>query len=143
MKTIILNIEQKTPNFKKLIQEALNHNFLDILVSKEVLQEISQFERLITYSKDLTLPVKNLICSDIDEAKRLMPKSESNPIKIGIYRELVTKEDESIIIGLSETSLLDFIIVSAKDWKVIPYENLIAAMHSNNTNLIAEVYSVK
>ena len=143
MKTIILNIERKTPNFKELIQEALNHNFLDILVSKDMFQEISQFERLIMYSKDLTLPVKNLICSDIDEAKRLMPKSESNPAKIGIYRELITKDDEKTIIELTETNLFDFIIVAAKDWKVIPYENLIAAMHSTNTNLIAEVCSVK
>ncbi|MCJ7647061.1 MAG: 3-dehydroquinate synthase II, partial [Candidatus Lokiarchaeota archaeon] len=143
MKTIILNFEQKSPNFKELIQEALNHNFLDIMVSKDMFQEIYQFERLKTYSKDISLPVKNLIFSDIEEAKRFIPKSESKPVKIGIYRELITKEDENIIIGLAETNLLDFIIVVARDWKVIPYENLIAAMHSTNTNLIAEVFSVK
>ncbi|MHA1670876.1 MAG: 3-dehydroquinate synthase II [Promethearchaeota archaeon] len=143
MKTIILNFEQKTPNFKELIQEALNHNFLDILVSKDMFQEISQIERLITYSKDLSLPVKNLIFPDLDDLKRFLPINESNPVKIGIYRELITKEDENIIIGLSETNLLDFIVIRAKDWKVIPYENLIAAIHSTNTNLIAEVYSVK
>lgn len=143
MKTIILNFEQKSPNFKELIQEALNHKFLDIMVSKDMFQEISKFERLTTYSKDLSLPVKNLIFSDIEEAKRFKAKSESKLVKIGIYRELITKEDENIIMGLSETNLLDFIIVAAKDWKVIPYENLIATMHSTNTNLIAEVYSVK
>lgn len=143
MKTIILNFEHKTPNFKELVQEALNHNFLDILISKEVFQEISQLERLVTYSKDLTLAVKNFIFSDIDEVKRFNSKNESNPANIGIYRELITKDDEKTIIELSETNLFDFIIVAAKDWKVIPYENLIAAMHSTDTNLIAEVCSVK
>jgi len=143
MKTIILNFEQKPPKYKELIQEALNHNFLDILISKEMFQEILQFERLNTYSKDLSLPVKNLICSSLDELKRFISKRESNLVKIGIYRELATKEDENIIIKLSETNLLDFIIVRAKNWKIIPYENLIAAIHSNNTKLIAEVYSIK
>jgi len=143
MKTFILNFEEKTPNLKKLIQEALNYDFLDIMVSKDTFQELSKLERLKIYSKDLSLPVNNLICSDIDEVKRFISKDEPNPSKIGIYRALVTKEDETIIKGLSETNLLDFIIVSAKDWKVIPYENLIAAMHSTNTNLIAEVYSIK
>ncbi|MBY9002601.1 MAG: 3-dehydroquinate synthase II [Candidatus Lokiarchaeota archaeon] len=143
MKTIIINLERKTTNFKELIQEALNHNFLDILVSKEVFQEISQLERLITYSKDLTLPVNNFIFSDIDKVKRFNPKSESNPANIGIYRELITKDDEKTIIELTETNLYDFIIVAAKDWKVIPYENLIAAMHSTDTKLIAEVCSIK
>ena len=33
--------------------------------------------------------------------------------------------------------------VSAKDWKIIPFENLIAEMHTHDTELIAEVENVK
>ncbi|GAG61998.1 unnamed protein product, partial [marine sediment metagenome] len=37
----------------------------------------------------------------------------------------------------------NFIIVSAKDWKIIPFENLIAEMHTHDTDLIAQVEDVK
>lgn len=143
MKTIILNFEQKTPKFKDLMQEALNHNLLNVMVSKDTFQEISQVERLITYSKDYSLPVKNQIFSEIDEVKSNLTKSKSYPVKIGIFKKLITKDDENKIIELSETKLLDFIIVVAEDWKVIPFENLIASMHSSNTKLIAEVNSLQ
>ena len=39
MKKIILNFETKSVNFKEIVQEAFNMNFLNFLVSKETFSE--------------------------------------------------------------------------------------------------------
>ncbi|MBY9010985.1 MAG: 3-dehydroquinate synthase II [Candidatus Lokiarchaeota archaeon] len=139
MKKIILNFEKKTNNFKALIQEALNMNLLNILVSKETRSELKQVERINTFSKDTELPVKNLIFKNLEHLKS-SKKLEANR---GIILELTIKADEQKVIELSKINEVDFIIVSAKDWKIIPFENLIAKMHTNDTELIASVENLK
>jgi len=52
MKKIILDFEKKADNFKALVQEALNMNFLDFLVSNDSYLEFKNIERITTYSKD-------------------------------------------------------------------------------------------
>ncbi len=139
MKKIILNFEKKTDNFKALIQEALNMNLLNILLSKETYPELKNIERINTFTKDTELPVKNLIFKNLENLKSII-KFEA---KRGIILELTTKADEQKVIELSKINEVDFIIVSAKDWKIIPFENLIAKMHTNDTELIASVENLK
>ena len=45
MKKIILNFEKKTDNFKDLVQEAFNMNFLNFLLSEETYSELEEIER--------------------------------------------------------------------------------------------------
>ncbi len=142
MKKIILNFESKSSDFKELIQEAFNKDILNFLVSKDTYQEFENIERVNLYSKDLGLKPKFTV---YDEVQKLREKlDESNTIEnVGYYKELKSKEDELEIVEISKTNKVDFVIVAAKDWKIIPYENLIAEMHSNETDLIAEVSDVK
>ena len=135
MKKIILNFEKKTNNFKALIQEALNMNLLNILVSKETRSELKQVERINTFSKDTELPVKNLIFKNLEHLKS-SKKLEANR---GIILELTIKADEQKVIELSKINEVDFIIVSAKDWKIIPFENLIAKMLLQMLSIGAEM----
>ncbi|HDZ17593.1 MAG TPA: hypothetical protein ENH75_04850, partial [archaeon] len=143
MKRIILNLEIKTNNFMELVQEAFNKNILNFLVSEETFSEFDNIERVNLYSKDPQIPSQFLIYEHIANINEV--KNEKNSIKrnIGFFLELKSKEDEKKIIEISKTGYVDFIVVSAKDWKIIPYENLIAEMHSNDTDLIAEVENVK
>ncbi|MFX1339733.1 MAG: 3-dehydroquinate synthase II [Promethearchaeota archaeon] len=142
MKRIILNFEQKTSDFKELIQEAFNKDILNFMVSKETYPELEKVERVEIYSKNLELNPKFKIYENkaklFEEIEKR--KGQSN---IGFYKELKTKTDEQEIVELSKMGYVDFIIVSANDWKIIPFENLIAEMHSNETDLIAEVDDVK
>ncbi len=142
MKRIILNLEIKTNNFMELVQEAFNKNILNFLVSEETFSEFDNIERVNLYSKDPQIPSQFLIYEHIANINEV--KNEKNSIKrnIGFFLELKSKEDERKIIEISKTGYVDFIVVSAKDWKIIPYENLIAEMHSNYTDLIAEVENV-
>ncbi len=139
MKKIILNFEKKTENFKALVQEALNMNLLNFLLSKETYSELAQVERIIPFTKDPEIPATNVIFESFEHLKN----SKKSEINRGLLVELMSKADEQKIIELSKTNEVNFIIVSAKDWKIIPFENLIAEMHTHDTDLIAQVEDVK
>jgi len=142
LKRIILNFEEKTSEFKELVQEAFNKDILRFMVSKETYPEFEKVERVKIYSKNMELSPKFKV---YENKAKLLEEIEKEKFEgnIGYYKELKTKEDEQEIVELSKTGYIDFIIVSAKDWKIIPFENLIAEMHSNETDLIAEVDNVK
>ncbi|GAF70731.1 unnamed protein product, partial [marine sediment metagenome] len=136
MKKIILNFEKKTDNFKALVQEALNMNFLDFLVSSDTFIDFKNIERITTYSRDLSINTQNIILHDANEK----PSGIDKGVKIGLYYEMKSKQDEEFIVEIS--SNFNFIIVKAPDWKIIPFENLIAKMHKNDTELIASVENI-
>ena len=135
MKKIILNFEKKTDHFKALVQEALNMNLLNFLYSKETYSDLKQVERIVSYSRDIDLPAKNLI---FDNLEQLESFNESE-INRGILLELKVKADEQKVIELAKMADVDFLVVSAKDWKIIPFENLIAQMQAIDAELIASV----
>ena len=143
MKKVILNFESRINNFKELVQEALNKNILNFLVSQETFKEFEKIERVELYSRDFNISSTYLVYDD----KKLFEENMANKKFVhqnsGFFFELKKKEDEREIIKLSKTGFIDFIIVSAKDWKIIPFENLIAEMHTNDTDLIAVVDSIE
>jgi len=143
MKRVILNFEFRHDNFKEFVQEAFNKNILNFLVSKETFSEFENIERVNLYTKDPHIQSKFLIYEHIDDLKEIVDKEKSTNERIGFYVELKTKEDERRIVEISKAGYVNFIIVSAKDWKIIPFENLIADMHSYGTDLIAEVENVQ
>jgi 3-dehydroquinate synthase class II len=118
MKKLILNFEKKGPDFKELVQEAFNKDILNFLVSKETFSEFENIERINVYSKDLEISPKYRIYTD----KAILNEVLGNGIPIedlGFFKELKSKDDEVEIKDLSKTGQVDFIIVSAKDWKII------------------------
>ena len=138
MKKIILDFEKRTDNFNALVQEALNVNFLDFLVSRDTFMEFKNIERITTYSRDLSINSQNLIVNNAIEK----PLGINKDVKIGLYYEMKSKQDEEFIIEESKKGNFNFIIVKAPDWKIIPFENLIAEMHKNDTELIASVENI-
>ncbi|MFX0009316.1 MAG: 3-dehydroquinate synthase II [Candidatus Hermodarchaeota archaeon] len=135
MKKIILNFEEKESNFKELVQTALNLNLLEVLISSKTATEFKNIERIRKYSFSTEIEADNLIFFDIDK----IPKNITKETNVGIYKELRTKQDERDIIEYSRQASINFVIVKAKDWKIIPFENLIAEIHKTNTDLIAAV----
>ena len=143
MKKLILDFEIKSKDFKELVQEAFNKDILNFLVSKETINEFENIERVKIYSKNAQIPSKYIIYEYTEDLKEEIESKKISSDNIGVYVELKSKEDERKIVELSKTGNVDFIIVSAKDWKIIPFENLIAEMHSNETDLYAEVESIE
>ncbi|MFW9876929.1 MAG: 3-dehydroquinate synthase II, partial [Candidatus Thorarchaeota archaeon] len=143
MKKFILNFKIKQNNFKELIQEAFNKDILNFLISKETYPEFQKIERLNLYTSDLDIITTHFFTDNIEKLNELLTDVKFSDCTIGIYKELISKDDEQEITTLSKSGKIDFIIVKAKDWKIIPFENIIAEMHKNDTELIAEVDTVK
>jgi 3-dehydroquinate synthase II len=143
MKKIILNFENKPRNFKELVQEAFNKDILNFLVSEETYSELIKIERVNLYTKDMSIPANSFISESEEKLEELLTDKKFAESSIGFYKELKSKDDERAIVNLSKGNQVDFIIVSAKDWKIIPFENLIADMHKNDTDLIAAVDTIK
>ena len=142
MKKIIIDFAEKGAEFKELVQEAFNKDILNFLVSKATYSEFKKVERVKIYSKDLELSPEFCIYTEKDKLMNRISKGNIEG-SLGFYMELKSKDDERQIVELSKTGHVDFIVASAKDWKIIPFENLIAEMHTNETDLIAEVEDVK
>ncbi|MFX1364227.1 MAG: 3-dehydroquinate synthase II [Promethearchaeota archaeon] len=143
MKKVILGFEAIRDNFKELVQEAFNKNILNFLVSQETFPDFEKIERVQLYSRDLNIPSTYLVFDDKKLFEEKIEKEKIIPQNSGLFIELKRKEDEREIIEISKSGTIDFIIVSAKDWKIIPFENLIAEMQTNNTELIAAVESIE
>ncbi|TXT67363.1 MAG: 3-dehydroquinate synthase [Promethearchaeota archaeon] len=142
MKKLILDFQEKNEEFKELVQEAFNRDILHFLTDTSTYSEFKDIERIITYTRNLELDVDYLL---YDQLEQLENAAENQNLKkgIGYYKELRSKEDEVEIKTVSNNRKVNFIIVSAKDWKIIPFENLIAEMHKKDTELIAEVDTVE
>ncbi len=142
MKRILLNFKQRKSQFKELVQEAFNRDILDFLISAETFGEFEDVERIKTYSWNRDLDTDFLIFENLSTLEGEFTQKDSET-GLGYYKELKSKDDEAEIREVANTNRVDFIIVSAKDWKVIPFENLIAAMHKKETELIAEVETLE
>jgi 3-dehydroquinate synthase II len=138
MKRIILNFQKKQEDFNELVQEAFNRDILNFLVSNKTLSEFKGIKRVKTFAWDSELDVDYIIYRDLAELERILEQGDIKK-SIGYYKELTSKDDELEIKKLSNNPKLNFIIVSASNWKIIPFENLIAEMHKKDTELIAEV----
>lgn len=130
---------KKQTNFAELVQEAFNNNLLNFFISKETHSELLKIERLNTYSKDPRLTATHYVFEDKISLEDFIKQNKGYTNQLGYWMDLKTKTDEKNIVDLSNNQKVDFIIVSAKDWKIIPFENLISEMHRNDTDLIAAV----
>jgi len=142
MKKIILNFEKILENFKELVQEAFNKDILNFMVSKASYQKFENIERVKIYSRDPDIPCEYMIYDDELKLDKKITENKRREYSLGLYKEIISKTDEKTIIDLSKTKQIDLIMVSAKNWKIIPFENLIAEMHTNDTELIAVVEDV-
>lgn len=84
---------------------------------------------------DNTIPLsKNLEESkDLQEAKQHKNLGQS----VAAYIEIIDKEHEHLARKLGKT--VDYLILVGKDWTVIPLENILADLQSENVKIIAAV----
>ncbi len=111
------DISEKQDTRKKIVRTALENNFTNIIVREEdegIFKKLGKF-RIISLKND---------------------KIKVNE-KSGEFIEITGKDDQEAVIKLAGKT--DYVFVSARDWKVIPIENLIAAFQKSKTKLLVEV----
>ncbi|MHA1821041.1 MAG: 3-dehydroquinate synthase II [Promethearchaeota archaeon] len=148
MKKIILKYDSEIPqeSFNELFQAALNYGIFDIYTDAKYADKIIKLERIHVYSEDRELNPEFLILNepDTETLQTTIKETNKSNILLGAKFSVANKEDEQKIIKVAkEFSDLAFIIVKATDWKVIPFENLIAALSDADILLFADVDSVE
>lgn len=101
---------------KKFVTEALESGAAAVLVKEKEADKVKELGNIkVIGGTDADLNLVKL--TNEDDIKSL------DKTKVP-FIEINSKEDERLAVKCSET--VDYIIVSGKDWKIIPYENLIA-----------------
>jgi 3-dehydroquinate synthase II len=147
-KKIILKYDKviKEKNFNELFQASLNHGVFDIFTDETFIKQIKTVKRIKIYTENIDLNPSFLILdnpSDEELSKKLLQADKSNFL-IGCRYEVSSKVDEKKIINaVKRNRNISFIIIKTTDWKVIPFENLIAALSTEDISLYSEVNSIE
>lgn len=106
-------------NRKKIVMSSLENNFIDIIIreeDKEIFKKLAKFNAIIPNDGKFQLNDKN-----------------------GEFITIENKQDEERAADLA--GKMDYVVVSASNWKVIPVENLIAKFQKSGSKLLVEVSS--
>jgi 3-dehydroquinate synthase II len=147
MKKIILNFDCKVPpsQFNELFQAALNYGIFDMLTDETYSDKIAAVKRINIYSQNSDDNPKFLILNEPSEQELrcAIENSTKSNYLVGCRFQLSTKEDELKIIKIAKSFTdISFIICRTTDWTVIPFENLIAELSSEDILLYAEIDTV-
>lgn len=148
MKKIILRYDRRInpENFSELFQAALNYGIFDIYSDEIYADKISVLERIYLYSESLYDNPQYLVLNEPTEEqlKNSLNEALRSNYLVGCKFNLSSKDDEKKIINIAKTNGdLSFIIVHTTDWKVIPFENLIAELSSEDILLYAEIDTIE
>jgi 3-dehydroquinate synthase II len=139
MKKVILDFRELSDNFNELAQEAFNKNFFDIFVSEKTFSKFDVIKQVKKYSLDPQLNSEVHIFDNKDELSKVLEEQRTQTPEIGFLMEITNKMELDNAVELCNSNKLDILLITAKNWKVIPFENLIAQTADRDTLLVAYV----
>jgi 3-dehydroquinate synthase II len=136
VKKFWLNIQRELPskNLDELIQASSQYCDIVLTDDEELLAKLHK-NKIKTCSKFESSEIALLDGLDED----LFADFKKSGRKIAVRIEIKDRKDEELVIKAVDL-LADYILISCKDWKIIPLENIIAQVHGKCV-LIAEVSS--
>ncbi len=114
---------------KDLVTCALESGADAVVVKKGEASKASQLGKIKTVSEEYTADI--VLVHDPEKIKQVKGKK-------AFYREIEDKSDEEAITEAG--NFADYVVVKAKNWTVIPLENIIASL-KNKSSIIVEVES--
>lgn len=109
--------------FKESISQGITSYYCD---PRSISKSVRERLRIYSESTDADIQVVN----DVSSVK--------DPIRSALYITISTVEDLEKIVSASKLGI-GTVIVKARDWKIIPLENLIASLQRTQTRIIAVV----
>lgn len=140
MRKIIINLDEIKSDDQKnsMIQAAFNQDFVNFKVSGKIAENLVKIQRCVVYSNELTInriiPILNQ-----DEKDKISEYLENSTV-FGVFLDISSKEQEKLAVSLAKQGV-SFIICKHTNWKVIPFENLIAKFSSMDCEIYADVGS--
>ena len=139
MKTFWVTANQEIPweSRKKFVTTALESGAEAVLINADEIEKVRGLGKILTVAP---MSEKNfadiLLIPEIDSKIVHEFKTRGFQTAINVTIDEKTKERPAV---LAAKTRADYIIVSTKDWKIIPLENLIAELQKLNTKIVVEV----
>ena len=111
---------------KKLITTALENGATAVVVKKGETEKTKQLGRILTASQDQEADI--YLSDNFEELSKAKNKK-------AYYKDIKSKSDEKDVTTHGAKS--EYVVVKASDWKIIPLENIIAAL-KGKTKIIVE-----
>ena len=121
-----------------MIQAAFNQGLVHFKASGKITEKLLKIQRCTVYSNDFT--IKGIIPILKHEEKDKIGEFIENLTTFGVSLDISSKDQENLAISLAKQGI-SFIVCKSTDWKVIPYENLIARFNSMDCEIYADVGS--
>lgn len=115
---------------KELVTTALESGAQAVLVGKGESEKVRELGKIHVVSSDEDSDI--FISNDIEELKKL----KKVKIEKAFYKEIKSKEDEKEVTAAGGN--VDYVVIKAADWKIIPLENIIASL-KDKCKIIMEV----
>ncbi|MHA1131507.1 MAG: 3-dehydroquinate synthase II [Candidatus Helarchaeota archaeon] len=140
MKKIVLHLADDWNIVKEMAITAMTYSINNFLIVKNIAGKLRELGNVTIYALSEDLKPDVFLDTSVDNEKiELYSKKEAD---IGHWITVKEKKDEEVAITAAKLGS-KIIIISATDWKIIPMENLIAALHKKDTELYAEVTTVE
>ncbi len=140
LRRIIINLDELKSDDQKnsMIQAAFNQGFVNFKASGKITEKLLKIQRCVVYSSDFTIKgiIPILKQEEKDKISEFLEKSST----FGVSLDISSKKQEDLAVSLAKLGS-SFIICKSTDWKVIPFENLIAQFNTLDCEIFADVGS--
>lgn len=140
MRRIIINLDEIKSDDQKnsMIQAAFNQGFVNFKANGIIAENLVKIQRCVVYSNDIAL--KGIIPILNQEEKNKISEFLEKSSLFGVFLDISSKNQENLAVSLAKQGI-SFIMCKHTNWKVIPFENLIAKFSSMDCELFADVGS--
>ncbi|MEM2906878.1 MAG: 3-dehydroquinate synthase II [Candidatus Odinarchaeota archaeon] len=133
---------QKWPSKKEVLTTALERGISTVILDEEDIPKARKIGQLkiATYYKDLKTPSE----ADFQIIENVKTSEQTQKISESIQaRRYEINSNEDVLIIKEEKNTLPYFIISAKNWKVIPLENLIDGVLLKNPTIDQVIETAK
>ncbi|MFQ5820997.1 MAG: 3-dehydroquinate synthase II [Candidatus Heimdallarchaeota archaeon] len=140
MKDLICVVKEPWETSQENVKRCLELGITRFIAPPELVSKIKPLGRAKVISSKNNESTDGLLLSSPDESKIHELKAQGFDISVEFV--IQRKSDEKRAIAAA-TAGADRVLVSTTDWKIIPFENLIAELHDQGCQLFAKVETVE
>ncbi|MEM3586661.1 MAG: 3-dehydroquinate synthase II [Candidatus Jordarchaeaceae archaeon] len=135
MKKVIIRLKGKWEDVKDIAVTSMTCGINTFIADESITPRLRELgsTTIFSFSKESKPDVLITTENSPEEISKVMEREKN----IASWIKIKTKKDEQTVLELSKKGV-QYIIVEAEDWKIIPLENLIAELHKSETELYAE-----
>jgi len=140
LRRIIINLDELKLEDQKdsMIQAAFNQGLVNFKANGIIIEKLLKIQRCNIYSNDFT--IKGIIPILKQTEKVKIGEFLENLTPFGVSLDISSKDQENLAVSFANQGI-SFIVCKSTDWKVIPFENLIAQFNSLDCEIYADVGS--